>query len=617
MTESPIAGQSSTPQTAGMRLPYGLSDYQRLIGSGSYYADRTHLIPAIEAAGEQLLLLRPRRFGKSLLLSMLENYYDLNRADRFSELFGPLAIGQHPTPRHNRYLILKWNFSTIDAGGDIESIARGVHGHINSMIRDFSVRYRDRLEQEIVIDDDSLRSLEHLLVEARRIDRSLYLLVDEYDNFANEVLTHRNQGQARYEALVRGEGILKTVFKVVKAATEGGGLERVFITGVSPLVMSDITSGYNVAINISLEQPFDALCGFREDEVLAMNRRIAAGCRWPADRAEEAMTLMRRYYNGYRFSANVAERLYNPTLCLYFWRTWQNEGAYPKQLLDDNLAMDKNRIAYIAALPHGNDVIERLSAGERIATNHLQTGFGIEALLQRQVPDEGYLLSLLYWFGVLTLNEIHALGESELMIPNQVIRQLYLERLQRALLPGYTLANQREQVAKVFYLSGDLAPLVAFIETNMLQGLANRDLAWANELSLKLILLTLLHNTFWYTTRSEQAAGKRYIDLLLEVRPDLRHTPLLDHLFELKFIPLNQLKLSDRELQALSPQPLAELPLVARALDGADAQGEAYCQQLQREEPAIPWRLHRHSVVLLGFSRLVWRSVASGGNSDT
>jgi len=253
-------------------------------------------------------------------------------------------------------------------------------------------------------------------------------------------------------------------------------------------------------------------------------------------------------------------------------------------------------------------VIEQLTASDRAVTMWLQTGFGIEKLLAREVPDEGYLLSLLYWFGVLTIEGVDALGESCLKIPNQVIRQLYLERLQQELLPSYDLANTREAVAKQFYLSGEMAPLVEFIEQNMLQSLANRDLRWANELSPKLIFLTLLHNTFFYNTQSEAATGKQYIDILFEVRPDRRQSPLLDHLFELKFIPLKQLKLSDRELQAMSREALAELPLVKTALEGAQAQGIAYEQQLQHDQPQKGWKLQRHAVVLLGFSRLVWLS---------
>ncbi|QEP45054.1 AAA family ATPase [Ectothiorhodospiraceae bacterium BW-2] len=592
-----------------MKLPYGLSDFNALISEGYYYADRTDLIPAIEEAGRQLLFLRPRRFGKSCLLSMLENYYDLGRTEQFETLFGALTIGQNPTPNRNRYLILNWDFSAIDASGDVMTIARSVHRHINSSINFFNSRYAEYLNQEVVLNlDDALGSLENLLAAVKTLGHPLYLLVDEYDNFANEVLTSRAQGKARYDALTTGEGIIKTVFKMVKSLAGGRGLERVFLTGVSPLVMSDITSGYNVVENISHFAEFNRLCGFERDEVVAMNRQIAQLCQLPPGAAMEAMEVMRHYYNGYCFSEASDTRLYNPTLCLYFWKQWQHSCEYPKQMLDDNLAMDKNRIAYIASLPHGSEVIEQLTASDRAVTMWLQTGFGIEKLLAREVPDEGYLLSLLYWFGVLTVDGNDALGKTYLKIPNQVIRQLYLERLQQELLPSYELVNTREAVAEAFYLSGEMAPLAAFIEQNMLQSLANRDLRWANELSPKLIFMTLLHNTFFYNTQSEAATGKQYIDILFEVRPDRRQSPLLDHLFELKFIPLKQLKLSDRELQTMSREELAELPLVKAALEGAKQQGEVYWQQLQHDQSQKAWQLQRHAVVLLGFSRLVWLS---------
>ena len=260
-----------------MQFPYGLSDFGTLIEEGYWYQDRTDRLAALEAAGRQLIFLRPRRFGKSLLLSMLEHYYDLNRTERFEALFGSLAVGRNPTPLHNQYFVLKWDFSLIPAYGEIADIEAAVHQHINDRLRDFERRYRDRLPEPIAIHpDNALSSWESALSLLSQTPHKLYLLIDEYDNFANEVLMADRPGsQDRYQTLLQGEGLFKSVFKAVKAAAGGLGLDRVFITGVSPIALSDMTSGYNVGEDIYLLPQFNDLCGFTESEVSAVLRQLA------------------------------------------------------------------------------------------------------------------------------------------------------------------------------------------------------------------------------------------------------------------------------------------------------------------------------------------------------
>ncbi|TGN99879.1 ATPase AAA, partial [Candidatus Thiomargarita nelsonii] len=241
---------------------YGVSDFYQLKTDNLFYVDRTSHISLIEKAGRQLLFLRPRRFGKSLLLSMLENYYDVAKADEFERLFGDLAIGQNPTPKHNQYLIMKWDFSVINAQGkDVES---KLHDHLNNCIQDFAMCYQNILQYEIHINPkNAVSSFESALTAIKQSPYRLYLLIDEYDNFANEVLMGRGEiSPSRYKTLLSSEGTLKTFFRTVKSASSGRGLERVFITGVSPVLMTDITSAYNVAEDIYLEPEFNDLCGF-------------------------------------------------------------------------------------------------------------------------------------------------------------------------------------------------------------------------------------------------------------------------------------------------------------------------------------------------------------------
>ena len=334
-----------------IKFPYGISDFYKIITEGYLYVDRTNLIPFIEESGQQLLFLRPRRFGKSLWLSTLENYYDVAKADEFERLFGHLAIGEDPTPLHNRYLILRWNFSAVNPGGDYKQIERSLFNHLNLTIKTFNYQYRNFLPAEIEISpDDAIASFGSLLAACKLSDYQLYLLIDEYDNFANEVLV---ASRKRYEILVYGEGVIKTLFKAVKSAASGQGLDRVFITGVSPIVMSDVTSGYNVAKDIYLLPELNALCGFGETETEEIVNRVAESCGYSAAQADEAVRMMRSFYNGYRFSRAEVPKVYNPTLTFYFLDYWQRYCQYPHEMLDGNMAMDRNKIAYIAGLPRG------------------------------------------------------------------------------------------------------------------------------------------------------------------------------------------------------------------------------------------------------------------------
>jgi len=589
-----------------MRFPYGMADFQAIISEGYFYVDRTDRIPLLEDAGKQLLFLRPRRFGKSLWLSTLENYYDLARADDFARLFGDLKIGQNPTPLHNRYFILKLNFSVVDPSGDHEVIRRALFHHINVRIQDAVVRYADWLSYPVCIEpEDAIASLQSLLSAVSQTPHKLYLLIDEYDNFANEVMVSRLHGTDRYQELVEGEGTIKTFFKAVKDGAEGRGIDRVFMTGVSPVVLSDITSGYNVAEDLSLDPDYHDLCGFNTAELENALIRMAAASRWPDGQIANALDLMRAFYNGYRFSEGEDPPVYNPTLALYFLKHLARAGAYPRKLLDDNLAMDRNRIQYVARLPHGETLVNRaLNPTAPLAIAQLASRFGVQDMLTTP-RDPDFLASLLYYFGVLTLAGRDALGKLQLTIPNQVIRKLYVERLQESLLPDYTDQERRQAVVERFYSTGDLGPLCDFIEQRYFKVFDNRDLRWSNELVVKTAFLVTLFNETFYVMDSEPALERRYGDLMLRVRPDMRQYALLDHLLEFKTVSLKEAGLSGAERVARTREELRALPVVVEKLWEADQQLAAYRDTLERRY-GDTLKLRTHAVVCIGLERLVW-----------
>jgi hypothetical protein len=590
-----------------MKFPYGLSDFGTLIGEGYWYQDRTDRLVAIEEAGRQLIFLRPRRFGKSLLLSMLEHYYDLNRAEQFESLFGRLAVGREPTPLRNAYFVMKWDFSLVPAHGEIADIEAAVHQHLNDCIQDFAQRYRGRLSTTIQIrPDNALSSWRAALSAVAQTPHKLYLLIDEYDNFANEVLMAARDGsRERYRALLYGEGLLKSVFKAVKAAAGGLGLDRVFITGVSPVVLSDMTSGYNVGENIYLEPDFNDLCGFTEPEVQRVLVQLAAdGAGWsPA----EALATMRTFYNGYRFSEDAAESLYNPTLSLYFLKALGQHGRYPRQMLDENLAMDRNKLTYIAAPPQGEALlIEALSGDDRVLIPELVQRFGVEDVLAA-VKDQPFMASLLYFFGILTLAGLTSFNECVLRIPHLVARGLYVERLRARWLPQTGLDRALAPAIRRLGQQGDLAPLADLIEQGYFRVLSNRDYRWTNELLVKFAFLTLLFDDRLYMAVSELETDRGYADLALIVRPDMRRFEALDLLLEFKYLGLKGLGLSREQVHSRSREALAALPAVAAKLDEAAAQAVDYGATLRARHGLKD--LRAFAVVALGVERLVWRAL--------
>jgi hypothetical protein len=369
--------------------------------------------------------------------------------------------------------------------------------------------------------------------------------------------------------------------------------------------MSDMTSGYNVGENIYLEPAFNDLCGFTEGEIAAVLARMAAeGGSWsPAD----ALETMRTFYNGYCFSETGGERLYNPTLSLYFLKALQTKGRYPQEMLDENLAMDRGKLAYIAQLPHGEAVlIQALNGAAGVIIPRLARRFGVADVLDA-VKDQPFMASLLYYFGVLTFAGRGVLGKAILQIPNLVARSLYVERLRELWLPTYEDRQTLPRLAETVYLQGDLAPLVDFIEQRYFPILSNRDYRWTNELLVKMAFLTLLFDDRLYMMVSETEVDHGYIDLSLIVRSDMRRFQALDLLLEFKYVSLKDLKLSGEQVRELSREALAGLPKVEEALQAAAEQARRYGANLRERYGLTDLRLY--AVVGVGLERVVWRAV--------
>ncbi len=594
-----------------MKFPYGVSDFYKLITEGYYYVDRTAAIPLIEQAGDALLFLRPRRFGKSLLLSLLENYYDVNKANDFERLFGHLAIGQRPTPLHNRYLVMRWDFSGVAPRLDVDAMVQSIHNHINGCFDIFLSRYRHLFAAPVELHDaDAMRSFHSILAAVRQTPYKLYLLIDEYDNFANEVLMGgQPHSQQRYEALVFGEGEFKTVFKNVKSALGGLGLDRVFIVGVSPVVIHDVTSGFNIAENIYLRDEFSGLCGFTQTETDAMAQQIMTECQITPQRAQEVIELLRVFYNGSCFRLERQESIYNPTAIFYFLKHFQRTCDSPRRLLDSNLAPDHQKIAYVAGLPNGAEVIlNALDESTPLTIAELQERFGLRDMLA-EAKTTTFMTSLLYYLGVLTLNDLSEHGELRLRIPNLVIQGLYAGQLAEFLLPDARDRDAGTKAAEALYQRGDLQPLCDFIEQKVFPIFDNRDYVQANELTVKTAFLTQLFNDTFYVMDSEPALARTYADLPMILRPEMRRFQLLDILIEFKFIRPNILARSGADLRQMEAGALLALAPVQEQKAEAERQLRRYGNALTKKY-GDRLRLRMYTVIATGFERLTWVEVA-------
>jgi Predicted AAA-ATPase len=589
-----------------IKFPYGISDFREINTCGYYYRDRTHAIPVLERT-KSSLFIRPRRFGKSLVLSMLENYYDIARRDAFESIFGKLAIGSDPTALRNLYFILRWDFSCIDPTGSPDDIKRSLYGHINVCIEDFVRRYRFAgfdLPEDIIDRANALVSIQSLVSSTKTYGHPIFLLIDEYDNFANTIMMLPvADSRGRYEALVHDEGLLRTLFKVVKASTSGAGFDRVFITGVSPVVMSDITSGYNVAEDIFLEPEFADLCGFREEEVAETLHEIAELCGMENNKADEALGVMRSCYNGYNFIPRSTDFLYNPTLCLYFFKQFQKRCAYPEEMLDANLASDDSKLEYIAGLPGGTDMILDLNEkGSQITVSRLQKRFGLHDMLSDYSKDRIFIASFLYYFGVLTLAGETEQGELCLKVPNLVMQGMFVERVRRMMLPNPVIRDRGVDAAKRVYQFGEIEPVCRFVEEVYFPVFSNRDYAQVNELTIKTCFLTLLYNDILYIMDSEPAIERRHADLTMIIRPDKRHYKIFDVLIEFKLLSLKVLNMTGEQLRAMSQQDIHDLPLVKQTLNDAKKQVLDYGNRLARKYPGL--HLKSFVVAALGFERV-------------
>lgn len=515
-------------------LPYGMMNFAVIRRDDYYYVDKTSFIPLIERSDRFFFFIRPRRFGKSLTLNMLQHYYDVNAKDKFDALFGDLYIGQHPTKDRNSYLVLKLNFSLVSA--ELHNYRKGLDDHCSIVFDYFCDVYADYLpegiKEKMQAKDGAVNQLEYLYMECAKVNRKIYLFIDEYDHFTNTILSDADSLN-RYTDETHKTGYLRAFFNTVKSGTDSS-IERCFITGVSPVTMDDLTSGFNIGTNYSLSSEFNEMMGFTEDEVRQMLAYYSTTCRFNHS-IDEIIEIMKPWYDNYCFAPESYDTttMYNSNMVLYFVKNYILYGKVPRDMIEDNIRIDYEKLRMLIRkdkeFSHDASIIQTLVSQGYIA-GELKRGFPAVSIVD---PDN--FISLLYYFGMLTVSGIHK-GKTKLTIPNQVVR----EQLYTYLLNTYNEADlnfsnyEKSELASTLAYDGNWQVYFAYIADCLKRYASQRDKQKGESFVHGFTLAMTAQNRF-YRPISEQDTQAGYVDIflcpLLDIFPDMVHS----YIIELKY----------------------------------------------------------------------------------
>ena len=572
--------QQTTPQPAGpKRIPYGMQNWEDVRLENCYYVDKTRFIPEIEAANKYFFFIRPRRFGKSLLMNMLRKYYDVEKAPLFDRLFSDLWIGQNPTPLHNQYLVLYLNFSMV-AGG-VEGYEDSLNVYCRQEMSDFCHRYADLLPPETLEGFDKQPTaramISYINIMARRTNQQIYLFIDEYDHFTNDILANPST-EAAYKAQTHGTGAFREFFNALKGGSDSA-IKRLFITGVSPVTMDDLTSGFNIGTNYTIQPEFNGMVGFTEREVRQMLDYYRQFYTFNHT-TDELIEMMKPWYDNYCFAVECVDEppLYNSDMVLYFVDNYiRRKGRIPEKMIDANIRTDYNKLRMLIRKDRGFE--ENASMIQHI----VETG-AITAGLKDHFPSEGItdtdnFVSLLYYFGMLTIAGRSGLKGVKFRIPNQVVREQiygYLTRVYQEIdlkVEDYRRSTLMENMA----LDGNWQSYFGYLADTLRRYSSQRDKqkgeAYVHGFTLAMTCLTDI-----YLPVSELDAGVDggYADIYLQPRlgvyPDIAHSYVL----ELKYLPGTA---TDAD--------------VARSREKAVAQLTRYAASVAVKSTYQPTRLHR------------------------
>lgn len=486
------------------KLPYGISNYEELITDNYYYIDKTMYIEKIENMAEKrIMFLRPRKFGKTLFTSTLECYYDKNKKEEFEKLFKGTYIYNNPTPLKNTYSILRFNFSGIDTS-TVESTISGFKSKVISSIRVFISMYSiDFYINETQTAEDILNDLFKAFYIQKNGEK-IYVLIDEYDHFANELLGFNTNN---FKMLVSKNGKVRKWYEVLKEGTETV-VDRIFITGVAPITLDSLTSGFNICSDKTMDREFNEMLGFTNEEIMELLKAQNIS----DEKQRCLLPMLKENYDGYKFAVKGKENIYNSNMCLYFINEYTKYQEIPAKLIDMNIASDYSKLAQMLNLCQSENRLEILK--KTISQEGVMT-----EITEKFNPEvdfgEKEFCSMLYYLGYLTIAK-EELGYPVLKVPNKIMQELYSEYFMKIMGEGLSvdLSKDYTEIVKEIALEGKINKMVELVR-KYLQNLSNRDFQRFDEKYVKLIFYCISMNLKLFITKSEMEVQRNYPDLLL------------------------------------------------------------------------------------------------------
>ena len=497
-------------------VPYGVADFATVIEQNLYYVDKTMFIPELEKQPRNLFFIRPRRFGKSIFLSMLYSYYDCTQSHKFQSLFGNLWIGQHPTPLQGKYQVLFLDFSQIT--GNIDKLETKFNSYLSinldAFVRQYSEYYQAEME-EILAQEDFEEKMELIFKAAKAHQYHLYLIIDEYDNFTNVILNER--GENVYHAITHADGFYRDVFKKLK-----GNFERIFMMGVSPVTLDDVTSGFNIGWNISIKPEFDEMLGFSTTDVVEMFTYYKEHGSIPADSDIDAIVNdMKPWYDNYCFAKQALKkktRMFNCDMVLYYLRNYMDNGCSPRQMIDPNTRTDYGKMKKLLQFDkldgERKGIIRKIAEEEQIVTQLY------ESFSAYQIPKAEIFPSLLFYYGMLTIKGTRG-SKLILGIPNNNVRKQYYGYLEEEYqAKAYVDVNQLTDYYYDMAYDGKWEEGLRFMADAYAKVSSVRDGIEA-ERNLQGFFMAYLNLNDYYITAPELELNHGYCDFFL--LPDLTH----------------------------------------------------------------------------------------------
>ena len=486
------------------KLPYGISNYEEIVNDGYFYVDKTMYIEKMENLAEKrIMFLRPRKFGKTLFTSTLENYYDIKKSEDFEKLYGSTYIGKNPTKLKNSYYILKFNFSGIDTTNE-ETTIKGFKNEVVSSIKLFVEKYG--LDFYINYEDEAENIFNNLIKAfiIQRASQKIYVIIDEYDHFANELLGFNTD---QFKNLVSKNGKVRKWYEILKKGTESV-VDRIFITGVAPITLDSLTSGFNISSDMTQDERFNEMMGFTEKELRELMTELGIDI----ENQENILPIMKENYDGYKFSKRGKEKIYNSNMCLYFLNNYIEFKRIPEQLIDVNIASDYSKLGKMLDLCKGEErekVIEQTVAGKGIVSEIRQK---FNPTIEFTETD---LVSMLFYLGYLTITG-DEVGYPILNIPNNVMKEIYSDYFLRVLNDETKLEinENYSEIAREIAIEGKIDKIIELLG-RYLKSLSNRDFVKFDEKYVKLIFFCISMNLKVFRVKSEMEVQKKYPDILL------------------------------------------------------------------------------------------------------